>query len=166
MRSFLFPSIAAGVLALITVSAPAPSAEASVVPMDLPDLVAGASLCVRGQVVDATSRWSSDGGMIHTTYRIQTIETLFGSERSVVEIRVPGGDLDGIRIRNSEAPTFAVGEEVVVFANPEAGEPTWRTYGCFQGKLTLLGGMVRERVDVSYDLLRAEILQAAADQGK
>lgn len=156
MRRFVFVLVA---VVLVTAGVPTDDAGAAVRPLSLSDLVAGADLCVRGVVVEATPAWTPDHGMIHTTVEINLVETLMGDPGDVLEVRVPGGDLDGISIRNGEAPAFAVGEDVVVFlrADPEA-PGQYRTYGWFQGKLTLLGGMVREMQATTWTALRSDIL--------
>lgn len=143
----------------VTAATPVHDAGAAVRPLSLNDLVDGADLCVRGTVVEATPSWTADQAMIYTTVVISPIETLMGSHTGTIEVRVPGGDLDGLSIRNGEAPSYGVGEDVVVFLQPDPGAPSqFRTYGWFQGKLTLLGGMVREMQNVSWQGLRSDIL--------
>lgn len=156
MRRFallLFAAVA------MTATVPVQDAGAAVRPLTLNDLVDGADLCVRGIVVEATPAWTADQGMIYTTVVINPIETLMGSHAGPIEVRVPGGDLNGISIRNGEAPAFGVGEDVVVFLQPDPAAPgQYRTYGWFQGKLTLLAGMVREMQNVAWSGLRSDIL--------
>lgn len=143
---------------------PAGRAGASVIPLGIPELTAQSDLCIRGEVIDAVAEWTNGGNMIHTTYTIQTAETLMGTAAALVKVRVPGGDRDGIHIRNAEAPVYEPGEEVVCFLRPEPGLGTWATFGWFQGKFTILNGMVRELPSTSYDALRGQILQAAANK--
>ncbi|MCA9319313.1 MAG: hypothetical protein KDB53_01195 [Planctomycetes bacterium] len=139
-------------------------ATAAVIPMSVADLALQAPVCLRGQVIDARAAWTPDGAMIYTTYTIQRSETLIGQVPDLVLVRVPGGDLNGIHIRNGEAPSYIVGEEVVCFLEPEAGLPSYRTFGWFQGKFTILGGWVRELLTTPYDSLRQDILEAAANR--
>ncbi len=139
-------------------------AGAAVIPMDLDRLVEGADVALRGDVVAAEPAWTADGSMIYTTYTLRTTEALMGQVPGEVQVRVPGGTLNGLRIRNGEAPVFTLGEDVVCFLRPEASGPAWTTYGWFQGKYTLVGGMVRELVGVDYGAFRADILQAVAEK--
>ena len=149
--------------ALMVVPSGQQPASAAVIPLSLNDLVQQSDVCIRGQVVNASSAWSEGDSMIFTIYTVQMTEQLMGQSVESVQVRVPGGTLDGVRIRNGEAPTYLVGEEVVCFLRPEAGG-TWQTFGWFQGKYTLLNGMVREMLGTSYDALRADILTAVANK--
>ena len=162
MRRFVLLFMAA---VAITAAAPRDDAGAAVRPLSLTQLVEGADLCLRGQVLSTTPEWTADNGMIYTTVRISLIETLMGSPDDVVEVRVPGGDLDGISIRNGEAPAYLPGEDVVVFLKPDPAAPDqYLTYGWFQGKLTLLGGMVREMQATAWSDLRGDILYAVENK--
>lgn len=147
-------------LALAWVPIGNPQAEGSVVELSLQQLVNGSTRCVRGVVVSQDTQWVANGGMLETTYTIQVAETLLGVGATTVTVTIPGGDKDGVRIRNAEAPVYELGEEVVAFlrTTPEGTS----TYGWFQGKYTILDGMVRELANTNYDSFRTAILNAVA----
>lgn len=156
MKRVLALFLAIGSLALVL--ALGGSGRAAVVALDVADLTAGADLCVRAQVVAAQSAWTADQTMIHTTYTLEVLETLKGAPQGMLEVSVPGGDLDGIRIRNGEAPEYRVGEQVVAFLKTDPEGDRLMTFGWFQGKFTLLDGKVRELADGSWTDLRNDIL--------
>jgi hypothetical protein len=131
-------------------------AGASVVAMTIEDLTKGADVCVRGQVVSKSCEWVRDGAMLQTLVTVQVGEILKGETHGTITVTVPGGDWQNLRVRASEAPAYEQGEEVVLFGRKTADG--FVTYGCFQGKLTIIGGLVREMISTSYDDLRARIL--------
>lgn len=138
-------------------------AEAAVIALDTNDLTDGSSLVMRAAVSDRLVAWSADGAMINTTFELQPLEVLKGTATSPITVEVPGGDLGGIKIRNAEAPEFALGEQVVVFVKPDANGVN-RIYGWFQGKYTLLGdNAIRELNGVDYETFRGQILAALND---
>lgn len=147
-------------IALIWAPLGAPEAGGSVIELSLQQLVDGSTHCVRGIIMSQNTQWVANGGMLETTYTIQVAETLKGDDTALHTITVPGGDKDGIRIRNAAAPVYQLGEEVVAFlrASPQG----LTTYGWFQGKYTILNGMVRELSDTNYDSFRSDILTAVA----
>jgi hypothetical protein len=133
--------------------------QASVVALSIEELTQGADLCVRGSVIDKQSSWIENGGMIETTFTIAPTEFLKGTPSSTVKVRVLGGDLDGMSIRAGEAPTYGLGEDVVVFGKLRP-DGDYTTFGWFQGKLTLLNNEVREMLNTDWNELRTRIQRA------
>ncbi|MEE9395060.1 MAG: hypothetical protein V3W41_21435 [Planctomycetota bacterium] len=136
------------------------SAEAAVIAMTLDDLAQGADAIFAGQIISKSSSWTENGAMINTEFTVQVTSTLKGQLPQQVTVKVPGGDLDGIKIRNAEAPTFELGESVYVFGQHDTATDQYKTYGWFQGKYTVLNGMVRELNGVSVDEFHTQILNA------
>lgn len=68
-----------------------------------------------------------------TITRFRVTSWLKGEGPAVVSLREPGGAWAGATYRVDGTPTYAVGEEVVVFAERD-GEGHLRTYGLQQGK--------------------------------
>ena len=135
--------------------------EAAVIAMDVNALTHGSNLVLRAQVVDSSVAWTSDGNMIYSSFALVPVEALKGTAHSTIVVRVPGGELGGIKIRNGEAPDFALGEDVVVFLKAQE-DGSYMTYSWFQGKYTVLGGTeIRELNDTNYSTLRDQILAAA-----
>jgi hypothetical protein len=138
-------------------------AEAAVIAMDVNDLTDGSTLVMRANVIDHSVAWTPDGAMINSTLELQPLEVLKGSAPNNVLVEVPGGDLGGIRIRNAEAPEFALGEQVIVFVKADEDGKN-RVYGWFQGKYTVLeGNAIRELNGVDYETFRGQILAALSN---
>ncbi|MEZ6195474.1 MAG: hypothetical protein R3F20_07075 [Planctomycetota bacterium] len=138
-------------------------AGAAVIAMDVNDLTDGSTLIIRAHVIGQDVAWTEDGNMIVSSFELQPIETLKGQVSGNPVVKVPGGEIDGLKIRNGEAPVFALGEQVVVFLKANA-DGTWLTYGWFQGKYTLLSDLgVRELAGTNYDSFRAQILAAVGN---
>jgi hypothetical protein len=153
--------IACAALCALVAGTPRENAAAQVVALSLEETAKGCDVIVRGTVVDKTTAWTSNGAMIETTYTVECAETLKGAigVGSQIEIVVQGGDMGNLSIRASESATYAQGEEVVVFGRARQNGG-YDTYGCFQGKFTLLGGMVREMLNTNWSTFRAQIVAA------
>ena len=144
----------------VTLALPAAdeTAEAAVVAMSLEDLAQGSDAIFAGQVISKSSEWTANGAMINTRFTVLVTSTLKGALPEQVTVMVPGGDLDGIKIRNAEAPNFEVGERVYVFGKYDAEAEEYKTFGWFQGKYTVLNGMVRELNGVNQDQFHSQII--------
>ncbi len=101
-------------LALLLVLAP-PVRATVLLPGDLGDLALGASVIVRGTVIDVRSGWV-DGSRrrVQTIVTLQVAETYKGSPGGRVSFQVPGGVIGRYRSVTIGAPTFSPGEEVIV----------------------------------------------------
>ena len=153
--------IACVALGAIYAGTPRENVAAQVVALTLTDLAQGAHVVVRGVVIDKTTDWTNGGAMLETVYTVECVETLKGTAvpGSQIQIFVDGGDMGDLKIRASEAPTYGQGEEVVVFGRArQAGG--YDTYGCFQGKYTILSGMVREQMNTTWPAFRQQIVEA------
>ena len=129
MRKSLF-------LAAILMASPAFGAEATALSVE--GLTRASDSVVRGQVRKMTSMLSDDGRRIFTLVDVDDTSTWRGDRVASVQVIVPGGVVGGIGQRVDGAPTFAGGEEVVVFLNrAEAGG--YRVAGLAQGKFSVAG---------------------------
>jgi hypothetical protein len=118
------------------------SAHALMVNLELKDLVAGADNIISGTVIERGSRWDEERAGITTTVVISVEENIKGVlDQGRIAIIVPGGEVDGVGELVSDTPSFAIGEQVVVFINPVAGEG-FEVYGGYQGKFTIKSGNV------------------------
>jgi hypothetical protein len=77
------------------------------------DMMAKSTAIVRGTVTG--SRAVFTGRDIHTYYAIQVAETLKGAAKSSIELVVPGGVANNLRMSYSGAPTLNQGDEYVFF---------------------------------------------------
>ncbi|HCH65693.1 MAG: hypothetical protein CL927_01525 [Deltaproteobacteria bacterium] len=71
---------------------------------------------VRGEVVRTESRWTPRG-YIETLVTIDVDDVYAGQAGNEVTVVAPGGTIEGQTMAIDGAPTFTVGEDVVVFAN-------------------------------------------------
>jgi hypothetical protein len=77
------------------------------------DMMAKSTSIVRGTVTG--SRAVFTGRDIHTYYAVQVAETLKGTGQSSIEVVVPGGVANNLRMSYSGAPTLNQGDEYVFF---------------------------------------------------
>ncbi|MCE7987950.1 MAG: hypothetical protein DYG89_42845 [Caldilinea sp. CFX5] len=108
----------------------------------LPALVGAAELIVRGHVQAIHSFWRADQRIIESDVTIAVAYKLLGNPQPTLIIRTVGGYLaaEGIGLVSPHAATFAVGEEVLLFAYQSEGG--WRTVGGATGKFLLAGNTV------------------------
>jgi len=123
-------------LAALLGAAPALGAEA--VALSVEGLARSSDAVVRGQVRKTTPTLSADGRRIFTLVDVEVASTWRGQAAATVRVIVPGGIMGAIGQRVDGAPSFAEGEEVVVFLNrAEAGGH--RVAGLAQGKFSVAG---------------------------
>lgn len=106
--------LAALAAALITLAGPAARAT-TLAPVDLGELVSGATWIVHGRVVAATAQWLDGRRGIETIVTLAVEDALKGTPTESVSFRVPGGLLGRYRSVIPGAPAFAEGDEVIVF---------------------------------------------------
>ena len=89
-----------------------------------------------GEVLGVTSQMNARGTGIYTFVTIAVNEYLKGGRRSVLTLRILGGEAEGYRLVVPGSPTFRLGEEVLVFTDGGAGRiPT--VLGMAAGKFAL-----------------------------
>ncbi len=115
-------------------------ASAMLVEMDVEELADVASDVVVGQVVSVRTVADPDEDIV-TEVVIRADRSLKGSDsgRRTVTLRVPGGSLGDDAVVVPNAPSFAPGERVVVFADGQG-----RVVGGRQGRLGIVGQNVPE----------------------
>ncbi len=94
-----------------------PSAHAAIYPVSENELISLADSIVEGTVASVESRIRDDHGGIVTTVGITVNDNLKGSlnKQSTVYIDLPYGRVGNYVVRASETPTYAVGEEAILF---------------------------------------------------
>ena len=130
-------------------------AGAQVRPLTLHDLCSNATRVVTGGVNKLQPRW--EGHKIVTDVTIVPVRNLKGSGAAPFVVTIPGGTMGGVTLRASEAPTFAVGEHVVLFLKPGAGP--CGVYGWYRGKYTVVNDKIRELVDTSLETFTGQLEQ-------
>jgi hypothetical protein len=118
--------------------ASAAAAHATVlVPADLGELSRDARAIARGRVVTVEPRWTDDHRTIETIVSLEVDAYLKGSLGSIVQFRVPGGELGRYRSILVGAPEFVRDERVVVFLGA-AGPSVLHVLGLSQGVFRLV----------------------------
>ena len=104
--------------------------------LPLDEMAVRADQIFTGEVLGVTSQMNARGTGIYTFVTIAVNEYLKGGRRSVLTLRILGGEAEGYRLTVPGSPTFSLGEEVLVFTDGGAGRiPT--VLGMAVGKFTL-----------------------------
>lgn len=108
----------------------------------LADLVQAADLIVRGQVTAVHSFWNADHSSIESEITLAIAYPLLGHSLRRLTVRTPGGYLaeEGIGMSSLHAATFAVGEEVLLFAHQQ--ESAWQVVNGAAGKFLVQADQV------------------------
>ena len=88
------------------------------------EVVAGASVIVRGRVADVRAIRSASGD-IESAVTIAVETSLKGSSEAFVSMRLPGGTVGRYRTVMVGAPVMQVGERAVFFLKPGPGNTLW-----------------------------------------
>ncbi len=160
MRSWRTLGIAL-VLALASVLAMHGTASALVEPLTIDELTARADSIVVGEVTDIAC-YEEGRGDIYTLVTLSVEQAVKGGPGNEVVLRVPGGEVGGLRLSVSDTPSFQPGERVVVFLE-EAGS-AFKVSGWYQGKFAVVDNRVVE-TNQSLSSFIADIGQAMEAQG-
>jgi hypothetical protein len=110
----------------------------------LEELIGGADAIVHATVTESRVRMAlSQGSMApETLTTLRVHEWIAGPGGDTVELRELGGVYQGGGLRYDGTPTYAVGEEVVLFLERRADAPhDLRTFGMVQGKFIVRHGL-------------------------
>ncbi len=140
-------------LAALAIAASVPASATSVAPMSVPEMADHAAAVIVGEVSSVTSAWAGAPRTIESTITLREVVYLKGARGGdaggTLTLTVPGGELDGFRMRIAGAPEFAVGETWVLFVLPQ-----WRVHpvvgisaGAFRAEAAGKGGPLRVHQD-------------------
>jgi hypothetical protein len=101
------------------------------VPADFREIVASATLVVRGHVTDVRAEVVPDNG-IESIATLAVESVLKGTPTAFVTLRVPGGVVGRDRWVMVDAPTFAPGDRAVLFLKRDP-QNQWRPVGLNAG---------------------------------
>jgi len=101
--------------ALLILSLASRLGATTVLRMDLDDLTAESHAIAHGRIVAARAEWDAARTLIYTVYTVEVLEYLKGGPGPLLEVREPGGELDGLNMTAAGVPVFAIGEEAVLF---------------------------------------------------
>ena len=102
-------------LLLLSVLLATPAWSTSVERLDHAQLVEHASTIFWGRCLEVRCEWNAERTQIFTVARFAPSAVLKGERQAVVELKVPGGRLDGKAYVIHGMPTFTAGEEAVVY---------------------------------------------------
>ncbi|NNF06864.1 MAG: hypothetical protein HKN21_08890 [Candidatus Eisenbacteria bacterium] len=94
------------------------SASASVMRLEVGDLVPKSNQIIRGEVVSVESAWGewlTQGEVIYSTAIVRVTERYLGQPTQEVAVTLIGGTVNGTTMKASECPQLAPGEDVVLF---------------------------------------------------
>jgi hypothetical protein len=110
-----------------------PSLTATVLlPAEFREIVAGSQIIVHGQVVDVRAEWVDGRRRIESLITVRPSAFVRGTPTAAVTFRVPGGQIGRYKSMTVGAPSFAAGEEVVLFLR-SSGPAMPRVFGLNQG---------------------------------
>jgi hypothetical protein len=113
----------ARILSLVLCVLIASVASATVlVPAEFREIVAGSEIIAYARVVDARPEWADGRRWIDTVVTAEVVSYLKGGDEERLTFKVPGGTLGRYRSVFVGAPTFARGDEAVLFLKPRDGE--------------------------------------------
>lgn len=132
-------------LLLLLVAAAGPAAAATFVTTSVEEAARSAEAVVRGRVLAVASRLTPDGRRVVTDVDLAVEASWKGAPGTTVRLVVPGGSTPTLGLWVDAAPTFTVGEEVVVFLARQG--PAWRVMGHALGKYRVAGAEAAPGLD-------------------
>jgi hypothetical protein len=122
------------------------------VPVDLPVLSRDAATIVRGTVAAVDARWV--GRDIESLVTLEVEASMKGGDASIVQFRVPGGQVGRYRRMVIGAPAFLPGQRIVVFlsaASANAPHLVGFSQGVFRVESTTAGYRVTPPIPPAAD---------------
>ena len=116
----------------------------SVERLGLEDLVKKARTIVVGKVTASRTYWSADRKFILTDYTIAVDESVKGQAPRSMSITTVGGKIGDLELYVAGMPSFAKGEDAVIFVEQTGAYQT--VVGLGQGKFTVTNGEVANSV--------------------
>ncbi|HEX9049602.1 MAG TPA: hypothetical protein VF841_03630 [Anaeromyxobacter sp.] len=132
--------LAFAALIVLASAAPGRAAAATFVATSVEEVARTSDAVVRGRVARTAARATRDGRIV-TEVEIAVRDAWKGAPAATVRVVVPGGRLPGVAMRVDAAPSFAPGEEVVVFLS--RGGEIWYVNGLALGKFRVDGASAR-----------------------
>jgi len=117
-----------------TPNQPSRSSGGLVEKLTIDELAVRADSILIGEVTDSTCYQEGEGN-IYTQVTLSVEQTIKGETEEEVVIRVAGGEVNGQVLWVEDAPSFQLGERVVVFLEEDDG--VFGVVGWFQGKFSI-----------------------------
>ena len=130
-------------LAVVVLAAVGGAANAAVVLQTTADLSGNSSNIVQGQVLSTKAAWNDEHTFIFTRVDLKISQQFKGRTESGITVMAPGGEVGEMGLKVEHAPTFEVGEEVILFLRVQEdgqfGVVAWE-----QGKFTIEEDKIKE----------------------
>ncbi len=127
-------------LACSATKPPAPNSVSGlslVMKLSLEELVVQSDLIVVGIVTGQKSQWNAQHNQIHTLVTVNVEEWVRGEPKGdEIIIKISGGQVDEVSQVVEDAPSFRVGEKLLVFLQSQESD-TVSVVGGWQGKLVI-----------------------------
>jgi hypothetical protein len=81
--------------------------------MDLAALARSAEIIVRARCIHSETKWESES--ISTFDDFVVLETFKGAPPQILRVRLPGGRVNHTAVKIEGVPSFAIGEETILF---------------------------------------------------
>jgi hypothetical protein len=143
-------------------------ADAAIVKLSLPELVAQSDVIVRGMVTKTECRWGSEAPnpsrrLIFTDVLLTPNDWLKGTADSgPVLITIQGGVIGDLGLRVEDEPEFKVGEEVIVFLSPMADNGRRTVTNFCEGKYTIASEGIQETGEAPGEFV-SNVMRAVED---
>jgi hypothetical protein len=108
-----------GIILICVLATGVPLTAITVRPLSFAELVDRSTAVVHGRVSEVRGQWTADRHGIDSLVTIDVMHYLKGSLGDSVTVRVPGGQAGGRVNIIPGAPTFAQGDQVVLFLRSE-----------------------------------------------
>jgi hypothetical protein len=144
--------LALAVPVLLAATTATPAVAAVFAATSVEGMTRSSDAVVRGRVVATAARPTRDGRIV-TEVEVAVDQAWKGEPGRTVRVVVPGGRLPGVAMWVDAAPTFAPGEDVVVFLS--RGGAVWHVSGLALGKFRV------ERDEARPSLGDAEVVPGA-----
>ena len=115
MQSRICARIAFCALFLLASFLSTPIHAASLVKLDMREMVAESPSIVHGEVVSTQSRWTEDKSTIVTDVRVRVIDALKGQDAGEVVVTQIGGVVGALRVEVYGATALQPGDETILF---------------------------------------------------
>jgi len=115
------------------------SSATTLVELSFPELAAASEQVVVGTVVALEATRDESQRFIHTNVKIAVERHVRGRGPAEIVVRTPGGQLDGEAVLAHGAPSFTVGEKVLLFLT-RWEDGALKVAGYVQGKSTVAVG--------------------------
>jgi hypothetical protein len=133
----------------IAVFAFQPEARATMVAMSTAELVKASDIVIVGDVTATHAFWTAGKQSIVTKAAVNITEIVSGATPKVaIVVEYEGGEVDGIVVGMSDAPTFAKGEKTLVFLkaakSKHDGSDVYVVVSGAQGKYVIINGIAKK----------------------